>query len=443
MEAVENVSDLNISISSLEEWLLINNIGDKAIFLITIFLVLAYLTVLLSKKHHIPIVVGYVFLGILLSPDIISFIPRMNEEIMHLYNFLITNMSYITQLALAFIAFTIGSELSIRTIRRLGKSIFYIVIIQSIAAFGLVAAAIYFLGWPLYMGLLLGAIATATAPAATVMVIQEYNAEGPLTSTMMAVIGIDDAIALIVFSLISPIAYAQFQGGMDINFSEVMFHPMIEILGAVVVGLIAGYAAQYLIASYDQKIKKILATLTMILISTSVSIYFNFSPLIANMTVGFAVRNFAKKNLQISEFLDTITIPLYAMFFIIAGTEIRFSEMGSKSFFIISAAYFITRAIGKIGGASLAAQISGASENVKKYVGLGLLPQSGVAIALAYSVEKQYIEAPEVGLLIFNTLLLTAALTEIIGPLMTKYALLESGEGSVDEGYQTSYESEF
>lgn len=274
-------------------------------------------------------------------------------------------------------------------------------IIQSRAAFGIVAAAIYLLGWPLYVGLLLGAIATATAPAATVMVIQEYNAEGLLTSTTMAVIGIDDAIALIVFSLISPVAYAQFQSGIDINFAEVMIHPLIEISGAVIVGLAVRYIAQLLITSYAQKIKKLLSALTMILLGTSISIHFGFSPLIANMTVGFAVRNFAKKNLQISEYIDTITIPLYALFFIIAGTEIRFSEMGSMSFFMIAAAYFIAGLIGKIGGASFAARISDASENVKKYVGLGLLPQSGVAIALAYSVQKQYAEAPEIDLLIF------------------------------------------
>jgi len=341
-------------------------------------------------------------------------------------------MNYITQISLAFIAFTIGSELSLKTIRRLGKSIFYIVIIQSFAAFGLVAAAVYFFGWPLYMGLLLGAIATATAPAATVMVIQEYQAEGPLTSTMMAVIGIDDAVALIVFSLISPIAFAQYKGGAEIHFGEMMIHPLIEITGAVIIGLVIGYLAQFLISGYNQKIKKLLSALLMILLSTSISIYMGFSPLIANMTVGFSVRNFAKKNLQISEYFETITIPLYALFFIIAGTEIRFSEMGSKSFFVIAAVYFIARTIGKIGGASLAAEISGAAENIKKYIGLGLLPQSGVAIALAYSVQKQYVEAPEIGLLIFNTLILTAAVTEIFGPLLTKYALLKSGEGTID-----------
>ncbi len=422
----------DFKLNELEEWFVIESIADKEIFLITIFLLLAFFTVLLSKRFHIPVVVGYVFLGIILSPDILSLLPYINNDLKNLYTFILTNMNYITQISLAFIAFTIGSELSLKTIRRLGKSIFYIVIIQSFAAFGLVAAAVYFFGWPLYMGLLLGAIATATAPAATVMVIQEYQAEGPLTSTMMAVIGIDDAVALIVFSLISPIAFAQYKGGAEIHFGEMMIHPLIEITGAVIIGLVIGYLAQFLISGYNQKIKKLLSALLMILLSTSISIYMGFSPLIANMTVGFSVRNFAKKNLQISEYFETITIPLYALFFIIAGTEIRFSEMGSKSFFVIAAVYFIARTIGKIGGASVAAEISGAAENIKKYIGLGLLPQSGVAIALAYSVQKQYVEAPEIGLLIFNTLILTAAVTEIFGPLLTKYALLKSGEGTID-----------
>lgn len=422
----------DFKLNELEEWFVIESIADKEIFLITIFLLLAFFTVLLSKRFHIPVVVGYVFLGIILSPDILSLLPYVNNDLKNLYTFILTNMNYITQISLAFIAFTIGSELSLKTIRRLGKSIFYIVIIQSFAAFGLVAAAVYFFGWPLYMGLLLGAIATATAPAATVMVIQEYQAEGPLTSTMMAVIGIDDAVALIVFSLISPVAFAQYKGGAEIHFGEMMIHPLIEITGAVIIGLVIGYLAQFLISGYNQKIKKLLSALLMILLSTSISIYMGFSPLIANMTVGFSVRNFAKKNLQISEYFETITIPLYALFFIIAGTEIRFSEMGSKSFFVIAAVYFIARTIGKIGGASLAAEISGAAENIKKYIGLGLLPQSGVAIALAYSVQKQYVEAPEIGLLIFNTLILTAAVTEIFGPLLTKYALLKSGEGTID-----------
>lgn len=423
---------INFSAPRVEEWLLLNNIADKELYLISFLLLFAFLVVLAAKKYRVPIVVGYVFLGILLSPDIVSLFPLMDQEMSKMYAFILANLDYITTIALAFIAFTIGSELSLKTIKRLGKSIFAIAIMESTAAFFVVAAAVYLMGRPLFMALLFGAIASATAPAATVMVLKEYNSKGPLTSTIMAVVGLDDAFALIIFSLINPIAYSRYQGGGTINLTEVLFYPLVEIFGAIFLGLILGYLAQYLLTKFNEKTRKILTLITTITLSSSLSIYFGFSALIANMAVGFAVKNFAKKNLQISEELDTLTIPLYAMFFIIAGTEIRFSEMGSRSFLLIAFVYLVARIIGKVGGSTLAAKISGAPEVVKKYIGLGLLPQSGVAIALAYSVQKQYAADPKVGLLIFNTLLLTAAVTEVFGPLLTKYAVINSGESKVD-----------
>lgn len=426
---------INFSAHDVENWLVLNNIANKELYLISLLLLFAFLVVLLAKKYRVPIVVGYVFLGILLSPDIISLFPTIDQEMSNMYTFVLANLDYVTNIALAFIAFTIGSELSIKTIKRLGKSIFSIAIMESVSAFIVVTAAVYFIGRPLYMALLFGAIASATAPAATVMVLKEYNAEGPLTSTIMAVVGLDDAFALIIFSLINPIAYSQYKGEGAIDLSEIIVMPLIEIFGAIILGLLFGYLAQFLLTKFNEKTRKILTIVTTITLSSSVSIFFGFSALIANMSVGFAVRNFAKKNLQISEEIDTLTIPLYAMFFIIAGTEIRFSEMGSLSFLLIAFIYLTARIIGKVGGSTLAARISGAPEAVKKYIGLGLLPQSGVAIALAYSVQKQYAQDPEVGLLIFNTLLLTAAMTEVFGPLLTKYAVVNAGESQMDANH--------
>jgi len=423
---------INFSAHDVEEWLVLNNIANKELYLIASFLLFAFLVVLLAKKYRIPIVVGYVFLGILLSPDIISVFPIINSEMSKMYTFVLANLDYVTNIALAFIAFTIGSELSIKTIKRLGKSIFSIAIMESVSAFIVVAAAVYMIGRPLYMALLFGAIASATAPAATVMVLKEYNAEGPLTSTIMAVVGLDDAFALIIFSLINPIAYSQYRGEGAIKLSEIIVLPLIEIFGAIILGLFFGYITQYLLTKFNEKTRKILTIVTSITLSSAVSIFFGLSALIANMSVGFAVRNFAKKNLEISEEMDTLTVPLYAMFFIIAGTEIRFSEMGSLSFLLIAFTYLIARIIGKVGGSTLAARISGAPEAVQKFIGFGLLPQSGVAIALAYSVQKQYVQDTKVGLLIFNTLLLTAAMTEVFGPLLTKYAVIQSGEGKID-----------
>ncbi|SDH26685.1 cation:proton antiporter [Halanaerobium congolense] len=423
---------INFSAHEVEEWLVLNDVANKELYLISLLLLFAFLVVLLAKKYRIPIVVGYVFLGILLSPDIISIFPVIDSEMSNMYTFVLSNLDYVTNIALAFIAFTIGSELSIKTLKRLGKSIFSIAIMESVLAFVVVTAALYFIGRPLYMALLFGAIASATAPAATVMVLKEYNAEGPLTSTIMAVVGLDDAFALIIFSLINPIAYSQYRGEGAIKLSEIIVLPLIEIFGAIILGLFFGYITQYLLTKFNEKTRKILTIVTSITLSSAVSIFFGLSALIANMSVGFAVRNFAKKNLEISEEMDTLTVPLYAMFFIIAGTEIRFSEMGSLSFLLIAFTYLIARIIGKVGGSTLAARISGAPEAVQKFIGFGLLPQSGVAIALAYSVQKQYVQDTKVGLLIFNTLLLTAAMTEVFGPLLTKYAVIQSGEGKID-----------
>ncbi|RCW48251.1 MULTISPECIES: cation:proton antiporter [unclassified Halanaerobium] len=425
---MDTAGQISLSLEQMESWIVFNNVGSKSIYLIGIFLILGLSVVILAKKYGVPIVVGYVFLGILLSPDLIKMLPFITEDISSWYTFVISNLDYVTEIALAFIAFTIGSELSIKTFKRLGKSIFYIVCFEAVGAFVMVTGAVYIIGKPLYMALLFGSIASATAPAATVMVLKEYNAEGPLTSTIMAVVGIDDAAALIIFSLISPAAYLRFQGGGKIELQKILLLPLFEIFASIALGLAAGYTAQYLLTLFEEKTKKVMTVVALIIGTSAVSLFFDISPLIANMAVGFAVRNFAKKNLQISEYLDTITIPLYAMFFMLAGTEIRFSNMGSLSFLLIAFTYLTARMIGKVGGSTLAARISGAPESVQKYIGFGLFPQSGVAIALAYTVQRQFSAAPEVGLLIFNTLLLTAAITEVIGPLATKYAVIKSGE---------------
>ena len=165
MNELESISALRF-----EEWLVLNNITNKELYLISIFLLFAFLIVILAKKYKIPIVVGYVFLGILMSPDIIALLPLVDQEFTNLYTFILANLNYVTTIALSFIAFTIGSELSIKTIKRLGKSILYIALLESFGAFVVVTTAIYLIGNPLYMALLFGAIASATAPAATVMV---------------------------------------------------------------------------------------------------------------------------------------------------------------------------------------------------------------------------------------------------------------------------------
>lgn len=412
----------------IEHWFILNSVGDKALYVMGFLIFMSLLVVLLAKRFRVPIVVGYVFLGILLSIDVIKNLPFLTPTQKEWYIFTLDTFEYVSSVALAFIAFTIGSELSVKVLKRLGKSISFIALFEAVGAFLVVTLAVLAYGRPLYLALILGAIASATAPAATVMVLKEYKAEGVLTSMIMAVVGIDDAIALILFSLIEPIAFMQYSGGGNLQITHILGEPLIEIFGSIGMGLIVGYLSQLLITTFDDKTKKILTLVSTIVGASALATVFHLSPLITNMTVGFAYRNFARKNLGISDYMDTITTPLYAMFFILAGTEIRLSGIASISFLSIAFIYLLARVFGKVSGASLGAILGKAPDKVKKYIGFGLLPQSGVAIALAYTVQKDFVAAPKVGLLVFNTLLFTAALTEVFGPFATKYAITKAGE---------------
>jgi Kef-type K+ transport system membrane component KefB len=422
-----NSIDAGIELEQLQHWFHINELQTRAIYLIAFFLVLAMLAIIFSKKYSLPIVVGYVLFGIVISPDILNLIPFLESEFHSWYEFLIIKLDYITQIALAFIVFTIGSELSLRTFKRLGKSIYIITIFEALGGAIVSVLALYVIGAPIYMALLLGAIAAASAPASTIMVLKEYNAEGPLSSTLMAVVGLDNTLALILFALISPVAMMFIGEGEPLSI-QLLLIPMLEISAAIIIGLGIGYLTQHYISMVDDKTKKVVAILTSVVLSSALSLVFGLSSLIANLALGFAIRNFAEKNLDISEYLDTLTIPLYAMFFIFAGAEIRFSQMGSSVFLITAFVFLAARIIGKYGGAVLAGHFFDASPVVKKYIGLGLFPQGGVAIALAFSVQKQFTVVSDVSLMIFNMVILTAALTEIFGPLFTKAAVIKSGE---------------
>ncbi|QTL98098.1 cation:proton antiporter [Iocasia frigidifontis] len=426
MGSLKSVEDLQ----GLQDWFVLNGVSDIDLYIIALLIFLAMLIVLLVKKMHIPIVVGYVFLGMLLSVSVVNCLPFLSAEVKRWYAFSVETFDYIPDLALAFIAFTIGSELSIKILKNLGKKIILIVFFESIGAFLLVFLALLAIGQPFYLAIILGAIASATAPAATVMVLKEYNAQGSLTSTLLAVVGIDDALALTLFSFAEPISLIKISGTGSLSLSNAFFIPLCEVLVSVLLGGIIGFISIKLIVKYEDKTKKILILAATVIGTSAISVIWGISPLISNMAVGFSYRNFVDKNPGIAEYLEVFTIPLYAMFFILAGTKIRIMAVSSIGFLIMALVYTLARMIGKVGGASLGAYLADAEPKIKKYIGMGLLSQVGVAVALAYTVQKDYAAFPKIGLMVFNILLFTTALTEVIGPLMTKYAVIHSGEAS-------------
>lgn len=425
MENLESVKDLQ----GLQDWFLYNQVSEIDLFVIAILIFFAMLVVMLVKRIKVPIVVGYVFLGMLFSSSFVHLIPYLSDISKSWYSFSIETFNYVPDIALSFIAFTIGSELSIKILKKLGKKIFLITIFESGGAFIIVTLALLAIGQPFYLAIILGAIASATAPAATVMVLKEYKAKGILTSTLLAVVGIDDAFALAIFSFAEPISLINASGTGELSFINAFLTPLAEVIGAVLIGLTIGYLSVRSIVKIEDVTKKVLLFVSSVIVASALSVFLDISPLITNMAVGFSYRNFTPKNPGVADYIEIITIPLYAMFFILAGTKIRLMAITSLSFLIIALIYTLARMIGKYSGASLGAYLSNAEPVVKKYIGMGLLSQVGVAVALAYTVQKDYAAFPKIGLLVFNILLFTTAITEVVGPLMTKYAILHSGEG--------------
>ncbi|MCK8825134.1 cation:proton antiporter [Fuchsiella alkaliacetigena] len=416
------------TLNEVQQWLIANQSSDKAVYVIALLMAFGLLAVLFTKKIKMPIIVGYVFLGILLSISLIRRLPFLSGEQKDWYAFTLTNFSYVADLALGFIAFTIGTELSVKIFKNLGQKIFLIVVAQALGAFILVTITIVLVGQPIYVALILGAVATASAPGSTVMVLKEYQAEGLLTSLIMAVVGIGDAVTLIIFSLAEPIALIKHSGVGEVTFSSTLLPPLLEIIGSVVMGLIIGYLSQKMILSFHDKTKKILTVVATITGALALSLLLHLSPLITNMAVGFAYRNFSRRKLGIAASVEAMTTPLYAMFFIIAGAKIKLSTLTSPYFLFIAGVYIVSRVIGKIGGAYIGAKLVNAETKIKKYIGFGLLSQSGLSLALAFTVQQDFASTPEIALLIFNIILFTSVLSEVFGPLATKYAIIQAGE---------------
>ncbi|MBM7557402.1 cation:proton antiporter [Halanaerobacter jeridensis] len=420
------------SLADLRKWSLLNHVDHKVVYVIGVLVFFSFIIISITKKLKIPKVVGYVLVGILFSVSTVNRVPFLSGQAKEWYAYLINSFSYVTVLTVSFISFKIGTELSIEVLKKLEVEFALIVFLESIGSFALVTGSMLLLEQPLFLALVLGAIACATAPAATVMVLKEYKAHGELTATLLVVLALDEALAVIIFSFAEPIALTCGAEHMSLTFTNGFLIPLIKVLGAISLGLLAGYFSQKAMVDYHSKVKKVLLLLTTVFGVSAIAIFFHASPLIANLSVGFAYRNFCKRHLGIAEHMDTITIPLYAIFFILAGMQIKIASITSVSFLIIAVTYFVARTIGKLGGSYLGAKLSGAPKKVEKYIGLGLLPQIGVAIDLAYKVERDFAhlagEKAKLGMLVFNILLFTAAITEILGPLATEYGLNQAGE---------------
>lgn len=420
------------NLHDLQYWLMLNHKSHRLIYVIGLLILFAYIIRTITEKFRIPSVVGYIVLGTVCSISVVKQLPFLSKEFVAWYDYLLNTFNFITVLAVSFISFSIGTSLSIKVLRRLELEFTAIVLLELIGAFVLVSGAMLAIGQPLFVAILLGTIATATAPAATVMVLRDFSLQGELSATLMVVLALDEALALIIFTFMEPFALTTATPGAEISFIGIFLLPLFKILSAIIIGVIIGYISQRMMANCASESRKVLLILATIFGSSALAVFLHISPLITNIAVGFAYRNFAVKRLEIAEKIDILTVPLFAAFFILAGTKIQISNLLNLKFLIIAVIYTVARITGKLGGSYLGAKISSAPSEVQKYLGFGLLPQIGVAIDLAFIIQRDFIhlpgEASHVSMLVLNIILFTSFITEIIGPLTTEYGLIKAGE---------------
>jgi Kef-type K+ transport system membrane component KefB len=396
------------------------------LFILGVIFLIAFFNKNISNFLKIPEVTGYVVIGVISSTLLTFFIGRERVDN------LIENFHLIPTMALGIIAFTIGIELKLSILKRMGKSIFFIVVWECLGAFVSVFLALKIFGFETYKCLLFGA---------TVAVIKQYKSKGSFTSSILAIVGIDDAMALIIFAFAISFSKALIKG-TAVNVSDIIISTLISIFFGVLLGMV--FAGIYLLMLKKIRSNDIIQMLliSFILMLLGISEQLHVSELLSIMSFGAILTNFSDvMTLKSEEIIEKFTGVFLGAFFILGGAHLDILSIGG--IIVVGVIYFISRSFGKIIGASFGANISGSSDIVKKYIGFALLPQVGVGLALALSIKRTFDskifesgkevlvygdKGTEISYMILNILLFTTLITEVVGPMLTRYALKKSGE---------------
>ncbi len=386
-------------------------------------LILGFIFGRLGKFIHLPRVTGYIIAGIIIGPSILSLFNERSLD----------QLAFIPQFALGIIALVIGAGLSFTLIKRLGAKLILITLLQAIGAFGLVLILLILFKMPLGAALPLAAIATATAPAATVAIIREFRARGPLTETTLAVVALDDAVAIILFGLVLTldIKHLSTFGETAIQSLSASF---LEIFIALVVGVILAVVANLLIKASKEISDSVIIILGVVFLGIGISQITHVSALLTNMFLGLTLVNISQRNSEVVANLERFTPPIYCFFFVLAGAHLNlhiFAQVGwtLTAWGII---FVAARIAGKMTGAYLGGALSKSPDAIRKYLGLTLIPQAGVAIGLSLLI-KEASSFYDFRFIILNITLIAVAFNEIIGPICTKYALFAAKEATVEE----------
>ncbi len=391
---------------------LFSNLSHEAGILLTLAIILCagFLVTRLTKLLHLPNVSGYIIAGILIGPHLLNVIPESIAD----------GMNFVADIALAFIAFGVGKFFKKEIIRATGARVVVITLLESLLAGGLVTGAmVLFFHFDWKLALLLGAIATATAPASTVMTINQYHARGEFVNTLLQIVALDDVVCLLVFSVAAAVVNAA-DSGVFTAMSILL--PLLYNLGAIALGVILALVLAKLLRPGRSNDNRLILVIAMLLGLSGLCAVFDISPLLSCMVFGAVYIN-KTDDRELYHQINNFTPPVMSVFFITSGMKL---DVGALSAFgLAGVGYFFIRIAGKYAGAYLGCLMSHTGRKMRDYLGAALVPQAGVAIGLAYLGER--ILPAEIGGVLVTIILASSVLYELIGPACAKLALFRSG----------------
>ena len=387
----------------------------------------------LAKKVQLPAVSAYLIAGVLIGPFMLGAlgIPGIGITENQIEGF-----GIISDLALGFIAFSMGNEFRLAQLKKIGKQATIIGVFQ--ALFTTVVVDVVLIGLhfiipdklSLPSAIVLASVATATAPAATLMVVKQYKAKGPVTDVLLPVVALDDAVGLVVFAISFGVAKSIATGAVGVL--SVILEPLLEILLSLALGFVMGLLFTLCERYFHSRSKRMAVTVTFVMMTVAISslqfqigsVHISFSSLLACMMLGTVFCNFCDVSEELMERADRWTTPVLILFFVISGAGLELSVFADATVVVIGIVYIIARSLGKYFGAGISARLTKSDPNIIKYLGITLLPQAGVALGMAIKAMEL---GPD-GAIVRNITLFAVMIYEIIGPFLTKIALTKAGD---------------
>ncbi len=367
----------------------------------------------IARMFKLPNVSGYLVAGLLLGPSFFKFVSAQD----------IDSFTVISEVALAIIAFSIGSEFIIKDMRKLGKSVIVITLLEVIGAIGVVFSIMYFgFKQPFAFSIVIASMSAATAPAATLLVIRQYRANGPLTRTILPVVALDDVFGIMAFGIAMSLARLS-MGNTSNTLLQMLKQPLIEIVGSLALGAALGVVLTWIAQRASDRDELQGISLAAIALATGLSNYLGLSPLLTNIMMGTMLVNLMPTSARVFGSVNDFASPVYVLFFTLAGASLDLSILLSVG--AMGIAYIFARAGGKMLGAAVGAKMVKAPETVSKYLGLALLPQGGVSIGLSVLVRQML---PEYSVAITTIIMFSVLIYEVSGPIFAKIAIEKAGE---------------